>query len=133
MSNQELHPLSAFEWASVTHYIVYISSVAGLEEVSSERVVSFPMARIGPESLIVRKENTLKLLERNISRLEKFAASKKEELGPYELSVLRSLYIQYRNNVNTVRDHLRTAKIYIDAEQAGLFPVREDYDDEELF
>lgn len=133
MPNEKLHPLSAFEWASVSQYIVYISSVAGLEEINSDRVVSFPMARIGPDSLIVRKEKTLKVLERNVSRLEKFAAFKSEELGPYELSVLRSLYIQYRNNISTVKDHLRTARIYVDDERAGLFPVKEGDDDEPLF
>jgi len=125
----QLKPLSAFEWASVSQYIIYISSVARLVEVNSNDVVSFPLAKIGPKKLAARKERVLALLKSNEKQIERFAGARKEELGDSEMSVLRSMYLQFKRSAETVEEHLRIARLYEEVSGAELFSVEEDEDD----
>lgn len=125
----QLKPLSAFEWASVSQYIVYISSVAGLKEFNSNDLISFPLAKIGAEKLLSRKERLLVLLRGNKKRIERFVGDRKEELGEGELSVLRSMYLQFKRSIETVEEHIRIAGLYQEVAGTGLFPSEETQDD----
>ncbi len=122
-----------YEWASVAQYLVYISGAADLSEVSSDQVVSFPLARMGADRVVARKTRLLLLLENNVTRLERFVGAYKEELNENELAVLRTLYIQYQRNIETVNAHLKVARMYRDeVDGLPIFGVKE-VGDEPLF
>lgn len=125
----QLKPLSAFEWASVSQYIIYVSSVAGLKEFNSNDVSSFPLARIGPNNLTARKERLLTLLKGNKKSIERFVGARKEELGAPELSVLRSMYLQFKHSVETVEQHLEIARMYQELSGPGLLSTQGDEDE----
>lgn len=131
MPDKKLQPIAAFEWASVAQYLVYISSRVGLAEINSQDVLSFPLARLGPDKLLRRKERALKMLEANIARLERFVGHVGDDLGPHELAVLKGMYTQYRGNIEMVKVHIETAKNY-KVKCAELFPETEE-EDNELF
>lgn len=133
MSDKTLLSLSSFEWASVSQYIIYISSVAGLTEVNTNEVICFPLARFGPHKMIARKEKVLAVLRENRAKLERFAARKQQELGEEEMSVLRSIYRQFSGSIDTVEGHLIVAKAYQDELDVGLFNEEIGGGDDELF
>jgi hypothetical protein len=106
MSSKKLRPLADFEWASAARYIVYVSCIAGLREINSSHVNSFSLTRLGPEKLLKQKERVLLLLEGNKASIERFVGEHMSELDDNELAVLRTLYLQYRDNVETVKGHI---------------------------
>lgn len=108
----KLKSLSEFEWASVAQYMIYIASVAHLAEVNNDHVISFPLARIGPERLLRRKQKVLAVLELNTGNIERFVGSHSDDLEDGELSVLRTMYMQYRNGAVIVREHIRVVELY---------------------
>lgn len=112
----QLKPLSAFEWASVSQYIVYVSSVAGLKELNSSDLISFPLARMGPMKLVARKVRALAALEGNKEQIERFVGRYEGELGDSEMSVLRSMYLQFKRSAEMVEEHIRVACLYLDVE-----------------
>lgn len=120
MSSGKLRSLADFEWASAVRYIVYVSCVAGLREINSYCVNSLPLARVGPEKLLNQKKRVLSLLEGNKARVERFVGEHKEELGVNELSVLRTMYLQYRADVETVNDHVKFIERCIEEVQTPL-------------
>lgn len=122
-TNGPLRRIADFEWASVGQYLVYISSAMELKEVSSRAVISFPLTRLGPEAVLKQKRKAAKVLEGNISALERFVGERKNELGPDELVVLRGLYVQYKCNIETVREHIRSADFYRRSVDVSLFDV----------
>ncbi len=114
MTGEKLKSLSEFEWASVAQYMVYISITAGLKEVDSSRVISFPMARLGTVAVLKRKKGTLLLLNENRKRIERFADEYKDQLSANEMSVLRSLYLQYKKGAEMVQGHIDIAESWIE-------------------
>ncbi len=112
MSDKELRTISSFEWASVTQYIVYISVLIGLHDVNCNHIVSFPLVGLGAKALIVRKQRMISVLEVNKAKLERFVCAKKEELGSDEMAVLRSMYVQWRKSIETMRGHVETARAF---------------------
>ncbi len=126
----QLKPLSAFEWASVCQYIVYISSVAGLKEFNCSEVSSFPLARVGPEKLIARKERVLVLLRGNKIKVERFAGCYEEQLGEGEMSILRSMYVQFKRSIRMVEDQVRIAKLYQTANAPVHLPGAEEMEND---
>lgn len=117
----QLKSLSAFEWASVSQYIVYISSVAGLKEFNSSDVISFPLAKIGPVKLVARKVCVLAVLEGNKKQIEMFVGKNEGKLEDGEMSVLRGMYLQFVRSIETVEEHIRAARLYLDAESPESF------------
>lgn len=113
MSSSKLKPLSDFEWASVSRYISYISSIASLQEINSNHVISFPLSRVGPEKLLKQKGRVLIALEGNKASVERFVGEHRSELDDNELAVLRTLYMQYRDNIETVKAHIDFAETCI--------------------
>lgn len=101
-----LKRLADFEWASATQYITYVSSVAKLSEINSSHVISLPLARMEPTKLLKQKRHVLSLLERNRENLERFVRERKSQLDDHEKAVLRSLYVQYNGNIETVEAHV---------------------------
>lgn len=131
---RSLKPLSAFEWASACQYIVYVSSVAGLEEINSSHVVSFPLCRMGAEKLVGQKERVLRSLVENRRSIECFADVNRGELGSGEMSILRSMYVQFRDWILIVEEHLRVANLYLEEPEPDLFEASEvEASDEPLF
>ena len=130
MLDSELKTLASFEWAYIGQYMVYITSVAGLDEINSDHVISFPLAQLGPEKLIARKTRVQVLLEGNIQKLERFVGAYREQLDESEVSVLRSLYRQYKCDSETVKGHLVTARQYKKADETGSFLVDEGVQDD---
>lgn len=110
MSGEKLLSLADFEWASAARYLVYISSVANLKEINSNHVISFPLGRLGPDKLLKQKERVLFLLEGNKSAIESFVGEHRNELVPNELVALRSLYVQYKGSIETVKSHIKIIK-----------------------
>ncbi len=130
MSKFELKDLAEFEWASVAQYIVYISSVTQLEEIVSEHVVRFPLAGVGAEKLLLRKQRVLERLKGNKQKILRFAGEFEDELGENELSVLRTLYLQFKRGEEMVGEHLRIIKLYQDEENNSFFGTAEEASDE---
>ncbi len=133
MSERKLLALSDFEWVSAARYIIYISSIANLEEINSSHVVSFPLGKMGPERLLRQKESTLVALEGNRSSIERFVGEYKEDLGREELAVLRSIYMQYKGNAEVVRGHIDIIGKCLVEIELGILQSQGVSDDEELF
>lgn len=108
MREKKLLSLVDFEWASVARYIHYISSITGLKEINSNHVISFPLGRLGPHKLLKQKERVLLVLEENKRLVERFVGEHRDHLSDKELAVLRTLYMQYRSNVEMVEGHIDT-------------------------
>lgn len=133
MTSEKLLSLSDFEWASAARYIVYISKVAGLKEINSEHVNSLPLGRLGADKLLKQRGTILKTLEGNISKLEIFTADNKGDLDANELAIIRSVYIQHRDSIKTVKAHLEVIKFWVSAFQGSFFGVGGGQEDDQLF
>jgi len=92
--------------------------------------MSFPLSKVGSGKLVGRKTRVLAQLEANLQRLEKFVGRYKEALEDAEMAVLRTIYLQYKRNIETVVEHLRVARLYQEAKDAGFFPVDEEVEDD---
>jgi len=125
--------LSDFEWASAAKYIIYISTAAGLKEINSNHVISFPLGRIGPDRLLKQKERVLVLLEANKRSIERFAGEHKQDLGEKELAILRSLYFQYKANAETVKEHIQAIGECMVAIELGILNSQRKGEDDALF
>lgn len=133
MTDKELKHLSDFEWASVAQYIVWVESAAGLSQINSSHVVSFPLARMGIDRLRLRLNRVETALLCNIAALERFVGERKSELTSNELAVLRTLYIQYKRNVETVKGHLEQVEACAMSEAGELWPEEKGAQEDELF
>lgn len=133
MPSSKLKPLSDFEWASVSQYIIYVSSIARLQEINSNHVISFPLSRLGPEKLLKQKGRVLIALEGNKASIERFVGEHSSELNDNELAVLRTLYLQYRDNVETVKAHIEFAETCVVELELTLLQAREAGQDDLLF
>lgn len=133
MSERKLLSLADFEWASAARYIIYISSVANLKEINSNHVVSFPLAKMGPEKLLSQKEAVLLALEGNKSSIERFVGEHRGDLAAEELAVLRSLYMQYKGNVEIVRGHIGIIGTCLVEIELGILQSQEVGSDDGLF
>lgn len=128
-----LKRLNDFEWASVAQYIVYISSVVGLAEITANHVTSFSLARLGPNKLLKQKKRVLVLLEANRAGLERFVGEHKSQLDENELAVLRSLYLQHKSGIEVVKRHIVFAKECLTEAELSLFGLKENDEDDLLF
>ncbi len=128
MPESELKSLSSFEWATVGRYMVYISCVAGLKEINSNHVYSFPLTQVGTIKLIARKTRVLAQLGGNMTALERFVGIHREKLEDDELAVIRSLYCQIKTWAEIVGGHLETAREFDAQEQLELTGVAEEDD-----
>lgn len=133
MSNGKLLTLSDFDWASAANYIIYISRVAGLREINSNHVISFPLARLGPEKVLKQKRRVLALLEENKASVERFAGEHKGDLGRKELAILRTLYLQYKASIETVTDHIDVIGIIVAEVELEILQFGEEDGNGELF
>lgn len=133
MSEEKLLSLAVFEWASVARYIVYISSIAHLEEINSNHVISFPLARLGPDKLLKQKKGVLQALEDNKRHIERFVGEHRAELGDDELAVLRTLYLQYKGNAGVVREHIDIIRTCLVEIELGILQSQEVNDGDQLF
>jgi len=133
VSKKKLLALSDFEWASVARYIMYISSMADLKEINSNHVVSFPLARVGPDKLLKQKECVLLVLEANKRGIERFVGEHRLELDKDELAVLRTLYMQYKASAEVVKGHIDIIGTCLVEIELGVLQSVEVGDDEALF
>ncbi len=129
MKERKLQPISAFEWASVAQYVVYISGAASLKEVNSEHVLCLPLAKIGPEKLLARKMRVALILKSNLRSLEGFVARFEDELEDNEISVIRGIYRQFRDNLETVDGHMELIEDFARTEYTGFYDQEEEKDD----
>jgi len=65
------------------------------------------------------------VLKSNLRRLERFAERFKDELDKNELSVVRGMYRQYKNNLETVQRHLEVIEDYARAVDKSMFEQSE--------
>ena len=129
MQERKLQPISAFEWASVAQYVVYISGAAGLKEVNSDHVLCLPLARIGPEKLLSRKMRVALVLKSNLRSLEGFVGRFEAELEVNEISVIRGMYRQFRDNLETVSGHMEIIEDKARTEYTSFYDQGEEKDD----
>lgn len=129
MGERKLIPISAFEWASVAQYIVYISGAAGLQGINSSHVLCLPLAKMGPEKLLARKMRVDFVLKSNLKGLEVFVGRFKDELEPGEISVIRGMYRQFKDNLETVNGHMKIIEDFARTEYTGLYDQEEEKDD----
>lgn len=129
MEERKLLPISAFKWASVSQYIVYIGGAAGLQEVNSGYVLCLPLTRVAPAKLLARKMRVALILKANLKSLERFVERFKAELEPGEMSVLRGMYRQFKNNLETVEGHMETIEDFAQASNKAMFEQSEEKDD----
>jgi len=133
VSSKKVLSLSDFEWAAAARYITYISAVAGLKEINSNHVISFPLGRIGPDKLLKQKERVLVLLEGNKKCIERFAGEHKQDLGEKELAILRSLYFQYKANIKVVKNHIGAIGECMVAIELQILSSKDGGEDDDLF
>ena len=112
MTDLKLVSISSFQWASVAQYMVYISGAAGLHEINTDHVYSFPLARMGGERLVNQKRKVSGLLSENLQSLERFAGCHKDDLEESEMSVIRGLYRQTKMWIELIEGHINTAEMY---------------------
>ena len=129
MPDKRLQPISAFGWASVAQYTVYISGVAGLLEVNSDHVSCLPLAKVGPTKLLARKLRMATILRSNLKGLEVFVEKHKDDLGLNEMSVIRGFYRQYKENLETVEGHMEIIENYAQSLSKDMFQQSEEIDD----
>lgn len=129
MNDGKLLTISDFEWASVSRYLVYVSSVAGLVDVSSEHVHNFGLAKWGRSRLLAQKQRVLVIMTSNQKKLENFVGSRRDELREEEISVIRSIYVQTKRNIDTVKEHILIAESYRAAGMGDLLQEKGDQDD----
>ncbi len=133
VSYKDLKFLADFEWASAARYIVYITRAAGLSEINSNHVISFPLARIGPDRLLKQKKRVLSVLKGNKAGIERFVGAYRAELNASELTILRSLYLQYKDNEETVRGHISVIEECMVEIEIGILKSKEEGEDDTLF
>ncbi len=133
MSSSKLLSLSDFEWASTARYIVYVSNIANLREINSNHVISFPLGRLGPEKLLKQKEAVLILLEENKASIERFVGKHRDELDENEMAVLRTLYLQYKSNAESVKGHIDIIASCMIEIELGIAQAQEVDSDDALF
>lgn len=102
----KLARLCDFEWASACQYIVYVSSIAGLHEVSADSVHSLSVVRGGVRGARMRKQKVLALLVENVSLLDAFVSEHSDDLGELELAILRSMRSSFKVSQVTVNEKL---------------------------
>ncbi len=129
MQERKLQPISAFEWASVAQYVVYINGAAGLKEVNSDHVLCLPLAKIGPEKLLARKMRVALVLKSNLRSIEGFVGRFEAELEANEISVIRGMYRQFRDNLETVAGHMELIEDFARTEYTGFYDQEEEKDD----
>lgn len=112
VADLKLLSISSFQWASVAQYMVYISGAAGLHEINTDHVYSFPLARLGVERLVNQKRKVLGLLSSNLQSLERFAFRCKGDLEENEMAVIRGLYRQTKTCIELAERHINTAEMY---------------------
>lgn len=125
MAGKELLRIADFEWSSVCRYVVYIGRCAGLNEINSTIVNSFPLARDGYEKTIRRKGKTLDAIETNMKLLERFVGKYEDTLDAEEIAVIRSMYRQYVANAETVQGHIDAAEVYKKTSMKSMFEQEE--------
>jgi len=133
MAERKLQPISAFGWASVAQYTVYISGVARLLEVNSDHVNSLPLARMTPQKLLSRKLRTQVILRSNLRALEVFVEKYKADLGLSELSVIRGFYRQYKDSLETVEGHMQIIENYARSSDKSMFEQTHEKSDDQPF
>lgn len=110
MSQKKLKGIGSFEWASAAAYQTYISSQAGLQEISSIEVYSFSIGGCGVDKLIAKKVRLLALIMGNMQSLDQFVKEHAEALGETELVYIRSLYGQLMRYKEFADRHLAAAR-----------------------
>lgn len=117
--------LKDFEWASATRYIVYISEVAGLTEMTDTAVYSFVVSRYGMGGLLRVKQKTADAIHDNMIKLEEFVTGHEGGINKLELAIIRSMYRSLKKNLEIVDTHIATcinARIHQeDYEQLSIF------------
>lgn len=130
MSEKYLQPLSAFEWASVAQYTVYINGAAGLQEVNSIHVLYLPLAKVTPQKLLARKMKVATALKSNLRSLEGFVGRFRDELEDVEMSVIRGMYRQFQDNLKTVEGHMDVIEDFARTSHPDMFKQTEVKEDE---
>lgn len=130
MADRPLKGLADFEWASVAQYLVYIEATAKLKPLSEAQIYNFPLARLGPEKLIAQKRRTKHSIEANLSNLASFVGKFSDDMTDEEKVVLRSLYRTIKGSLETVTEHLETAKGLKKLDQLTVLASTEDTEDE---
>lgn len=110
MSRIELKGIGSFKWASAAAYQTYIANVAGLQEISSVQVYSFPLVALGVDKLIARKVRLLTVIMGNMQSLDTFVNENVGDLKETELVYIRSLYGQLMKYKGFVEQHLAAAR-----------------------
>jgi len=129
MSDEKLQPISAFEWASVTQYIVYISGAAQLLEVNSDHVRCLRLSKKGANTLLSQKLRMSVILKTNLRRLEGFVERFRGQLESTELSVIRGMYRQLKDNLETVERHMKTIENFAKSSNKDMFEQSEAEDE----
>lgn len=117
MDEQKILHLSDFEWASAARYVVWLSQDADLREIASDRINSFPLARLGATKLQGRKLNTLAELEGNLLCLERWAGKHKPDMNEYEIVIVRAMYRDIKRAIQIVKEHLTALESVRNLEQ----------------
>lgn len=133
VSDLVLRRMADFEWASACRYIVYLEDVAGLQPVNDTEINNFPVGRIGPKKVALRKKRALVTLEKNISSLSAFAGRHEAEFEPGELVVMRSMYGQIKVAIETVKGHIVAAEALARVTNVDFGAALEGDEDEQLF
>ncbi len=127
---KRLHTISEFEWVSGARYIMYVSSVAGLGEVSSNAIFSFRVGAGGVLTLYKQKVATMNIIERNMDLLARFAGKDVDSFEDAELSIIRGLYRTWKDALDIVKSHVEACRV-MGAELAdrSLFNLEEGKDE----
>lgn len=104
--SEEVPRVSDYEWASVTRYIVAVSSIMALHEFNWSAVHSFPYAKMGSTKLKDQKRRYLGKVVENIETLKEYVSRNKAELGTSEMVVLRGMYEQLSASKFLLEDHI---------------------------
>lgn len=123
-----------YEWTSVSSFIVYVSQVAGLKEISANAIYSFGYARHGPKKLMLRKIKAEALLNGNLSKLTEYVKLKDDRVDEQRLSVIRGMFINIKEARDIVTGHIERIEQLLAVEQApfGIYEATEEKNTDDI-
>lgn len=120
MSKRTGNRMADLEFTSVAQYLLYVERSASIVEFSLSAIFSFRVDRRGVSGLVARKEQQLCILRGNNSKLADWVKSSGLHVDSREMVILRSLYLQNREYVKMVEDHVSKARKLAAYSQASL-------------
>ncbi len=118
--------IADFEWASISRYVAHVEQVAGLQQISLDKIHSFRIGLAGAKSLLRVKCRTKEAIRENNRLLCLYVANRVETLKQPEKDVLRGMYTSNRDALETLEKHIELLENIPQSQYPLLIPDDDD-------